>query len=124
MRIHGNIVNFITKTRNSKHSALKRFNDKTSLKEKDISIFLTELQKVLEYISSYASDNIQDIVIDFYTYKKQLPKDIDVLNYIRIELCKILEFKMGLKQPSIKYTTMSNVLLEKINEKLKELTHD
>ena len=31
---------------------------------------------------------------------------------------------MDLRQPVIKYTTMSNVLLEKINEKLKELTHD
>jgi hypothetical protein len=124
LRIHGNIVNFITKTRNSKHSALKRFNDKTSLTDKDISIFLTELQKILKYISSYASDNIQDIVIDFYTYKQQLPKDIDVLNYLRIELCKILKSKMDSHQPSIKYTIMSNVLLQKINEKLEKLTHD
>jgi hypothetical protein len=124
LRIHGNIVNFITETRNSKHSALKRFNDKTSLTDKDISIFLTELQKILEYITSYTSYNIQDIVIYFYTYKQQLPEDIDVLNYLRIELCKILKSKMDLHQPAIKYTIMSIVLLEKINEKLKELTHD
>ena len=86
--------------------------------------FSTELRKILIYISSYTSDNIQDIHKYFNTYKQQLPKDIDILNYLRIELCKILEFKMGLKQPSIKYTTMSNVLLEKINEILEKLTHD
>jgi uncharacterized protein YqgQ len=87
----------------------------------DISIFSTELQKILEYITSCTSDNIQDILIYLYNYKQLLPEDINVLNLLRIELCKIVKSKMVSREQFIKYTIMSNVLLQKINEKLKLL---
>lgn len=117
-----NINSFVMKIRKNKNSLLQKFNDEILIK--DIGNFFTELEKILQFIESYSGENIEDMVRYFYDYN-ELPEDIDILNFLRIELCIILKLKMSSSNSlSIKYTMMNNLILEKINKKLKEMTED
>ena len=108
---------YLKELRNSEHSILKEFNHEILIT--DISIFKTELNKILKFIEAITDENIVNIRNHLYGYQN-LPEDIDVLNYLRIELRKILKLKLESGEKSIKYTIMINRILAKIIEKLEE----
>jgi|688.fasta_scaffold02886_16 hypothetical protein len=107
---------YVDELRKSEHSILKEFNHEILIT--DISIFKTELNKILKFIEAITDENIVNIIT--YLNRYDLPQDIDVLNYLRIELRKILKLKLESGEKSIKYTIMINRILAKIIEKLQK----